>query len=64
MTDAERDSIHEHILKLKLIDRKLSETLLHAMQEREMLLRWMKESAIEPKRATCHDFTDELYTIQ
>ena len=64
MTDAERDAIHEHILELKHSDRRLSELLLSAMQEREMLLRWMKNACATPKRATCHDFGDELLTIQ
>ena len=64
MTDAERDAIHEHILQLKHSDRKLSELLLSAMQEREMLLRWMKNSSAVPKRATTHDFGDELLSIQ
>ena len=64
MTDAERDAIHEHILRLKNTDRKLSESLLHAMKERELLLRWMKHATLNPQRATCHDFSDELYTLQ
>jgi hypothetical protein len=64
MTDAERDAIHEHILKLNATDRKLGESLLHAMQERELLLRWMKHSSMNPPRSTCHDFGDELYTLQ
>jgi hypothetical protein len=34
------------------------------MQERELLLRWMKHSTLNPQRATCHDFGDELYTLQ
>jgi hypothetical protein len=64
MTDAERDAIHEHILQLKVTDRKLSESLLSAMQEREMLLRWMKHATGNPPRETIHDFADELMTIQ
>lgn len=64
MTDAERDAIHEHILQLNNTDRKLSELLLHAMQEREMLLRWMKRSSMQVAQDTCHDFEDELLTIQ
>jgi hypothetical protein len=64
MTDAERDAIHEHILRLNITDRKLSESLLHAMQERELLLRWMKNSSLNTQTATCHDFGDELYTFQ
>ena len=64
MTDAERDAIHEHILQLNSTDRKLSELLLHAMQEREMLLRWMKRSSTPIVHDTCHDFDDELLTIQ
>ena len=53
MTEFERDAIHEHILKLKNVDRRLSESLLNAMQEREMLIRWVKHSlnvAPEPER--------------
>jgi hypothetical protein len=64
MTDAERDAIHEHILQLKNTDRRLSESLLNAMQEREMLLRWMQHANGNPLRETCHDFSDELMTIQ
>lgn len=64
MTDAERDAIHEHILKLRTTDRKLSESILHVLQERELLLRWMKNSSMKSAQATCHDFGEELYTIQ
>ncbi len=64
MTDAERDAIHEHILQLKNTDRRLSESLLNAMQEREMLLRWMKHATGNPPHDTCHDFSDDLITIQ
>jgi len=64
MTDAERDAIHEHILRLKDFDRHLSESLLNAMQEREMLLRWMKKASENSVRPSCHDFGDELLTIQ
>jgi hypothetical protein len=64
MTDAERDAIHEHILRLKDSDRRLSESLLNAMQEREMLLRWMKSAGHASTVPSCHDFGDELLTIQ
>ncbi len=63
MTDAERDAINEHILKLRTTDRRLSEVLLHVMQERDMLLRWMKRTTTPPHE-TCHDFDDDLLTIQ
>lgn len=49
MTELERDAIHDHILKLKNVDRPLSESLLNAMQEREMLLRWVKHSLDVPR---------------
>jgi hypothetical protein len=64
MTDAERDLIHEHILLLKNTDRKLSELLLRTMHEREMLVRNMKRAAMPQVQDSCHDFEDELFTIQ